>query len=113
MSLVFQTDVPPAGSMDFFRYESVNREKVIMAKFCSDCGAKLNETNCACGYCGTPAAGMPTGNYGRSTPVMTRKNPNGTIKDMAVLVVVVVVVLFAILLITSSRGGKNSVGKWK
>ena len=85
-----------------------------MAKFCGNCGAKLDVNARVCGYCGTPVAGAPTNVPGINVHGVARnRNSNNIIKWGALLVIVIIVILVAFKLFSGVTGGNSIVGKWR
>ena len=84
-----------------------------MAKFCGNCGAKLDDNARVCGHCGTPVGGAPTNMSGAVTQMSTTsKKASNTIKQGFLLVVAIIIVLFAIRIISGVIGGNSIVGTW-
>ena len=102
-----------------------------MAKFCGNCGARMDDSARVCGYCGTPLAasgaapggtpgGMPGGMYGETSgkTVDTAKNNAESMKKVKKIVISIVAALLAIAIvvtgvtvITSFTGVKGTVRK--
>lgn len=102
-----------------------------MAKFCGNCGARMDDNARVCGYCGTPLAasgaapggtpgGMPGGMYGETSgkTVDTAKNNAESMKKVKKIVISIVAALLAIAIVvtgvtvvTSFTGVKGTVRK--
>lgn len=68
-----------------------------MAKFCGNCGAKLDDDAKVCGQCGTPLDGVPTNISGlKVVEPEKQKKVKKTVKRVAVLAALVVVAVIAL-----------------
>ena len=74
-----------------------------MAKFCGNCGAKLDDDARVCSMCGTPWGGKPIDQY--TAPVTRRKN--NKIKWLLVLLVCVILVLLIFRMVINSTGTRG------
>lgn len=68
-----------------------------MAKFCGNCGAKLDDDAKVCGQCGTPLDGVPSKTIGLKTADPEKqKKVRKTVKLIAVLAAIVVIAVIGL-----------------
>lgn len=85
-----------------------------MAKFCGNCGAKLDDNARVCGHCGTPVAGAPTNiTATHAHGQVVQKEQNNIAKRVILLVIAIIVIVLVVKLVSGVAGGNSIVGQWR
>ncbi len=85
-----------------------------MAKFCSNCGAQMNDEDKVCGQCGTPVTGANVNPAPAAAPVADeekKKNNNKIIALIAIAIVAIVAIVVVANIASNFTGYKGTLNK--